>query len=584
MRKSGAELTVHALEQVGVRFTFGIPGVHNTEIYDELNSSERITPILVTHEGGGAFMADAVSRTSDSIGTLVIVPAAGATHAASGIGEAFLDGIPMLVICGGIDRATDKSFQLHEMDQQAFVGALTKRTFLVENYEDVIPTLYEAFDLARGGEPGPVFVEIPVNLQRFKGDVEAMPAYRAPQAQSDVDEAAISTAVELLRQAKRPGLFVGWGAKDAAAELVKLAELLDAPVSTTLQGLSVFPGDHPLHTGLAFGPSAVPAAQNAFRDCDLMLAIGTKFSELGTGFFFSAEVPLNLVHVDINPDNFNKNYPARQALEGDAKTVSQALLQSLGNDGGAANRERSGNELIEKIAGDKADYRAAWRKHDSRGRVNPESFFASLRRAMPDDSIFVVDDGNHTFLTAELLPIHNPGGFIGPTDFNCMGYAVPAAIGAKFANPGTHVAAIVGDGCFTMTCMEILTASRNDLGPVYYVFNDGELSQIAQAQRIVYARTPCTGLDGLNLEGVALATGAHYLALGGGDDAAGVMAEANRLADETRRPVIVDVAIDYTRKSAYTKGAAKTNAKRLPLREALRFVGRIARRKLTSPE
>ncbi len=581
MRKSGAELTVHALEQLGVRFTFGIPGVHNTEIYDELNSSRQITPILVTHEGGGAFMADAVSRTSDSIGTLVIVPAAGATHAASGIGEAFLDGIPMLVICGGIDRETDKSFQLHEMDQRAFIGALTKRTFLVETYEDVVPTLYEAFDLANGGEPGPVFVEIPVNLQRFKGDVSAMPSYQAPDAAEEIDDGAITAAVGMLRAAKRPGLFVGWGAKDAAAELVKLAELLDAPVSTTLQGLSVFPGNHDLHTGLAFGPSAVPAGQNAFRDCDLMLAIGTKFSELGTGFFFSADVPANLIHVDINPENFNKNYAAKQTIEGDAGTVVRALLKGLGNDGGTENRTRTGTELKAAIAADKANYRTAWQKHDSHGRVNPERFFSDLRQVMPDDGIFVVDDGNHTFLTAELLPIHNPGGFIGPTDFNCMGYAVPAAIGAKLANPETPVAAIVGDGCFTMTCMEILTASRNEIGPVFYVFNDGELSQIAQAQRIVYSRTPCTGLEGLNLEGVALATGAHYLPLGGDDDAAAVMAEANRLSVETSRPVIVDVAIDYTRKSAYTRGAAKTNAKRLPLRETLRFVGRIVARKVT---
>jgi acetolactate synthase-1/2/3 large subunit len=191
-----------------------------------------------------------------------------------------------------------------------------------------------------------------------------------------------------------------------------------------------------------------------------------------------------------------------------------------------------------------------------------------------------VDDGNHTFLTAELLPIHNTNGFIGPTDFNCMGYAVPAAIGAKFANPDTLVAAIVGDGCFTMTCMEILTASRNNLGLVFYVFNDGALSQIAQAQQLVYNRTPCTGLEGLNLAGVALATGAHYLPLAGSDDGGEVMAEANRLAASSAQPVIVDVAIDYSRKSAYTKGAAKTNAKRLPMRETLRFIGRIVARKV----
>ncbi|MBT3702952.1 MAG: thiamine pyrophosphate-binding protein [Alphaproteobacteria bacterium] len=581
MRKTGAELAVHALEQIGVRYTFGVPGVHNTEIYDEMNSSDQIHPVLVTHEGGGAFMADAISRTTNSIGTLVIVPAAGVTHAASGIGEAYLDGIPMLVVCGGIDRETDKTYQLHEMDQKAFIEGLTKRVFLVEDYEDIIPMLFEAYDLANSGKPGPVFVEIPVNLQRFKGDVAALPVYEPPVIETVIDLDEIRKAVAILRSARRPGIFAGWGANGAKEELKILAERLDAPVSTTLQGLGTFPGDHPLHTGLAFGPSAVPASRNAFAGCDVMLAIGTRFSEIGTGFFFSAETPENLIHVDIDPDVFNKNYPAKVALAGDSKKILEALLNTMGNDSGASNRARTSGEMRINIATDKNNYRTIWQKHDSKGRVNPESFFSDLRQSQPENSIFVVDDGNHTFLTAELLPINEGDRFIGPTDFNCMGYAVPAAIGAKLANPDTPVAAIVGDGCFTMTCMELLTASRQEIGPVFYVFNDGELSQIAQAQRIVYNRTPCTGLEGLNLEGVALATGAHYLGLSADDDPAAVMAHANRLADESNRPVIVDVAIDYSKKSAYTQGAAKTSVKRLPLREALRFVGRITKRKIT---
>jgi acetolactate synthase I/II/III large subunit len=581
MKKTGAELAVHAMEQIGVRFTFGVPGVHNTEIYDELNSSEQIRPVLVTHEGGGAFMADAISRTTDSTGTLVIVPAAGVTHAASGLGEAYLDGIPMLVICGGIDRDTDKTYQLHEMDQHAFAGALTKGIFVTERHEDIIPMLYEAHDLAHHGKPGPVFVEIPVNIQRFKGEVASLPDYTPQISETFVYPEQIKKAVDLLRKAKRPGLFVGWGANDAKEEIQALAERLDAPVSTTLQGLGVFPGDHPLHTGLAFGPSSVPASRNAFAGCDVMLAIGTRFSEIGTGFFFSAETPKNLIHIDIDPDVFNKNYPAEVALAGDAKALASEILRALGNDSGAGNRARTTGEMRINIATDKVNYRKIWQDHDSRGRINPESFFANLREVQAEETIFVVDDGNHTFLTAELLPINKGDRFIGPTDFNCMGYAVPAAIGAKLGNPDTKVAAIVGDGCFTMTCMELLTASRQEIGPVFYVFNDGELSQIAQAQRIIYNRTPCTGLEGLNLEGVALATGGHYLAMSGDDDIKTVMKEANRLADESNRPVIVDVAIDYSKKSAYTTGAAKTSVKRLPLREALRFVGRIARRKIT---
>ena len=165
MKKTGAWLVRYALEQMGIRFTFGIPGVHNTELYDELGKSELIKPVLVTHEAAGAFMADAVSRTSSHTGTLVIVPAAGAAYASAGIGEAYLDGIPMLVISGGTRTDQPHKFQLHEMDQQNFLGEITKKTYKVMKHEDIVATLYEAYQIANQGEPGPVFIEIPVNLQ-----------------------------------------------------------------------------------------------------------------------------------------------------------------------------------------------------------------------------------------------------------------------------------------------------------------------------------------------------------------------------------------------------------------------------------
>jgi acetolactate synthase-1/2/3 large subunit len=199
---------------------------------------------------------------------------------------------------------------------------------------------------------------------------------------------------------------------------------------------------------------------------------------------------------------------------------------------------------------------------------------------MPDDGILAIDDGNHTFLTAELMPIHAPKSVILPTDFNCMGYAVPAAIGAKLAFPDRSVQAIVGDGAFMMTCMEIVTAASNALGIIYYVFNDGELAQIGQAQALPYARKPCTTLGRLNIEGVAMATGAAYLPMNDNDAIAGVIAKANDIAGEGR-PVIVDVRIDYSRKTAFTLGTVKTNFGRFPLNEKLRFLSRAAIRHVT---
>ena len=167
MKKTGAYLAVYALEQLGVKYTFGIPGVHNTEIYDELGKSDQIEPILVTHEGSGAFMADAISRVSDSIGTLAIVPAAGTTHAMSGIGEAYLDGIPMLVISGGIRSDTGRHYQLHQLDQGRLLDGIVKKYFKPTDHSQIIPSIYEAYQIATSGEPGPAFVEIPVELQLF---------------------------------------------------------------------------------------------------------------------------------------------------------------------------------------------------------------------------------------------------------------------------------------------------------------------------------------------------------------------------------------------------------------------------------
>jgi acetolactate synthase-1/2/3 large subunit len=570
MKRTGAWLAVYALEQIGARFTFGIPGVHTTELYDALNNSNRITQILVTHEGGGAFMADAVGRLSDSIGVLTVVPAAGLTHAASGIGEAFLDGVPMLVISGGPRTDTEHRYQLHQMDTHKFMAGLTKATFRVTRHDEVVPTLFEAYRIAVGGEPGPVFVELPVNILLMTDEAGDLPLFAPPKPPEVQAGADIARAIALLRDAKHPGIFAGWGTRDATAKVVRLAEWLDAPVATTLQGLSVFPANHPLHVGFGFGASAVPAAQNAFKDCDCMVAIGTRFAEIATGSY-GTKVPENLIHIDINPAVFGANYPAKVAISGDAGAVLRQLSTKLE----ASVPRRAQSSVREQIGNDKAAYRESWYRHDAVDIVNPARFFDELRRQMPDDGIIAIDDGNHTFLTAELMPIHAPKSVILPTDFNCMGYAVPAAIGAKLACPDRTVQAIVGDGAFMMTCMEILTAASNNLGVVYYVFNDGELAQIAQAQAIPYNRKPCTQIGKLNIEGVALATGAAYLPMSDNAGIADVIGKANEIA-AGGRPVIVGVRIDYSKRTAFTAGAVKTNFSRFPLNEKLRFLTRAA--------
>jgi len=574
MRKTAAWLVRHALEQIGVRYTFGIPGVHNIELYDELNESESIQPLLVTHEVGAAFMADAVSRTSDSIGVLVVVPAAGLTHAMSGVGEAFLDGIPMLVISGGVRNDLKQGFQLHELDQQALMRPLTKATYRIESYDEVVPTVYRAYLKAIEGEPGPVYIELPANLQLLSGEVGAVPPFSHQNIRPVLAPEAIEAAVELLSTAERPGIFIGWGAREVAGEIRRIAEHLGAPVATTLQGLAAFPADHPLHTGMGFGPASVPAAENAFKNCDVMLAVGTRFAEICTGSF-GALPPEKLVHIDINPGALGRNHPTAVPIHADSRDAVPALAAALL----AKCPPRDGTAVSKAIAADKAAWTAEWLAHDSGDRVNPGRFFSSLRSRLDRDAIIVADDGNHTFLTAELMPIPDGGNYLSPTDFNCMGYCVPGAIGAKLAQPDRQVVGIVGDGAFLMTGLETVTAAKNGLGVAWFVFNDGELSQIAQAQELPYQRKTCTGVGTLDYRMLSAATGCEFVAIENNDAIDAAIERVIGLTAENR-PVIVDVRIDYSKQTRFTIGAVKTNLKRIDKRNKLRMIGRALWRKV----
>jgi acetolactate synthase-1/2/3 large subunit len=576
MKRSGAWLCAYGLEQLPVTHTFGIPGLQNTEVYDALAGSEKITPVLVTHEGGGAFMADGVSRTSDGIGVLLVVPSAGVTHAMSGIAEAYLDGIPLLIVTGGIRRETDKQYQLHQMDQHRLLEPVTKKTFLPRTHGEIVPALFEAYRTAVFGEPGPVMVEIPVDLQMSLGEIDALPAFTPLTVESFHDPDGIRAAADLLAAARSPGLFLGWGCRDCTDAAVTLAETLAAPAATTLQGLSVFPGNHPLHTGMGFGRSAVPAAQAAFYGCDCLLAVGTRFGEIPTGSY-GVKVPENLIHADINPSVFNKNYPAKICLEGDAGEILSALLAQLAENGFRS--ERSFEAVAANIQREKDRYLEEWQAHAT-DRVNPARFFQRLRKTLAEDAIVAADDGNHTFLAAELFPVYRSRHFICPTDFNCMGYAIPAAIGAKLANPRKQVAAIVGDGAFLMTGMELLTAATLNAGVVVFVFHDCELAQIAQGQTIPFNRKTCSVLGDIHPEGVARATGAGFLSLPDDSAVDAVIPEALAMAAKGQ-PVIVDVAIDYSRRTQFTKGAVKTVMKRMPLGDKFRFVGRALARRVT---
>jgi acetolactate synthase-1/2/3 large subunit len=569
MKIRGSELVVSALEDAGARFTFGIPGTHNIELYDALDRSS-VLPVLVTDEQGASFMADGVSRSSDTVGVVNLVPGAGVTHALSGIAEAFMDTVPLVVLACGIRRDTGRAFQLHDIDQVALLAPITKAVLRPTTADDLYPAVRRAFDLARDGAPGPVAVEVPAEFYMVTHEADG---YREPPPPAPPPEATpgeVEAAAVLLNRARRPLLYLGAGARSAGADLVDLAERLSAAVATTIQGKGVFPESHPLWLWCGLGRSAPRFVRTIESESDAMLAIGCRFSEVGTASY-GFTPPADLVHVDIEAGVLDRNFPARLAIRSDAAAFVRALLPLL------AAREPGRAPWREQIASGHRDVRDAWRKDASETRVTPAAFFAALARLAPR-AIYTTDSGNGTFLAMEHLRLDEPRRFLAPVDFSCMGYAVPAAVGAKLANPDRDVVALAGDGALLMTGLETLTAAQYQAAPLVCVLRDGQLAQIAQFQGTALNRDTCSTLPPYSVEHFAATTGAAYLRLQKDDELERVLRGA---LERTRRGrvVMVEVAIDYSRKTYFTRGVIASNFWRLPMSERVRMIGRAVKRR-----
>ncbi|HEU5162916.1 MAG TPA: thiamine pyrophosphate-binding protein, partial [Thermoanaerobaculia bacterium] len=425
---TGAALVVRALEDEGIRLAFGIPGTHNIELYDVLITSDRVRPILVTDEQSASFMADAAWRASGVMACVNIVPGAGLTHAMSGIAEAFMDAVPMLVLGCGIRRDSGMAYQLHDVDQAAIAGPVTKGTFRPERGEEIYATIRRACRLAREGRPGPVFVEIPADFYLFKHD--APPRFSESQASARPVDDLIERAAKVLASAKKPLIYAGLGAAGARESLIRIAEMLEAPVATTFQGKGVFPESHPLSLWPGYGASAPPFAQSVAKGCDATLAIGCRFGEVATGSF-GAPPPGRLVHIDIDPEAVGRNYPAEVGIVADAATVLPKLLAKLS--------PRTPDAALREAIRDGRARAAREIQTPSAEGVSPGKLIRALQERFGPDTIFTADSGNGTFIAVEALRLDSPGKLLAPVDYSCMGYSVPAAIGAKLAMPDAPV-------------------------------------------------------------------------------------------------------------------------------------------------
>lgn len=572
MKVRGSLPAVQALQDAGIKKVFGIPGTHNIELWDALQDSETIEPVLVTHECGAAFMADGLARSSDQIGVLVIVPGAGVTHALSGIAESMMDNIPMVILACGIRADTGTAYQLHAIDQLAVLRPVTKAAWRVENPGDIYSMIRRAVMEARSGCPGPVAVEIPADFFMVTQSIEKPEPLTVPDVDHLPDREVLERAARMVTESNQPALYIGKGAEGAADLLIRLAEKLGAPVVTTFQGKGVFPESHPLSLWTGFGAQAPPFVQHVMDDCDLLLAIGCRFSEVATGSY-GLDLPEKLIHVDISAEVLGRNYPADLVACCDSRAFVDGLLSLIEG-------ERPWGPLARTVAEGHGRVNEKWvGLRAGEGTITAAELFSGLQRHCRSDAIFTTDSGNGTFLAAEHLRLDGPGRFLAPVDFSCMGYSIPAAIGAAMAHPGRDVVAIPGDGAFLMTCMELLTAGAYRATPLICILRDGKLGQIAQFQKIPLNRETCSVLPDYSVAGIAQAVGASFFRIVSRSELETVLPAALEL---TRHGTvaIVEVMLDTSHKTYFTKGVVKTNFWRLSWGDRLRMLGRALARRL----
>ena len=567
MAEIGGRLVARALEDEGIELTFGIPGTHNIELYDALAASKRVRTILVTDEQSASFMADGAWRASGRMACVNVVPGAGLTHAMSGIAEAFMDTVPMLVLGCGIRRDTGRAFQLHDVDQAAMVAPVTKAQLRPASARELYATIRKACAIARSGAPGPVFVEVPAELYLLSHDVSDEVPFVPVRT---VVQADAGQAADILNRAKRPLVYVGLGA--ANASVAALIDRLEAPASTTYQGKGVVPETHPLFLWPGFGDAAPAFVREIARECDATLAIGCRFGEVATASY-GLEPPGQLIHVDIDASVLGRNHKTALSIQSDAAHFVESLLprlQQRPRDESLRERIRRGHERI----------RQDWLGEGDTSRVPPFPLLDALQRTFGDETVFTTDSGNGTFIAMEMLRLTAPGRFLGPIDYSCMGYAVPAAIGAKLARPTAPVVALAGDGAFLMTGLELLTAASQGAAVVVVVLRDRELAQIAQFQHTAMNRKTASIIGDYDVEAICRGVGVECLQLRNAAEIGSVLARARDIS-QTNRPVAIDCAIDYSRKTFFTSGVVKTNFGRLPWRDRLRYAGRAIVRRVT---
>ena len=531
MQLTGSQIVIECLKEQGVDTVFGYPGGAILNVYDELyKHKNEITHILTSHEQGAAHAADGYARATGKVGVCLATSGPGATNLVTGIATAYMDSIPVVAItCNvGVSLLGKDSFQ--EIDIAGVTMPITKHNYIVKDVNNLADTIRKAFVIAKEGRPGPVLIDIPKDVTANKAEFTAQEP-KVVKPSENICEKDLESAVRMIRESEKPYIFVGGGAvlSGASKELYEFVKKVDAPVTDSLMGKGAFPGTDPLYTGM-LGMHGTKASNYGVSECDLLIAVGVRFSDrvIGDAKRFASNA--KILQFDVDPAEINKNIQTDASVIGDIKEILKRVNHLL--------EQQEHTEWMQQISEFKEKYPLTYKKEGLSGPFVMEEIY----RQTKGDAIIVTEVGQHQMWAAQYYKYSKPRTLLTSGGLGTMGYGLGAAIGAQVANPEKQVINIAGDGCFRMNMNEIATAVRQQLPLIQIVINNQVLGMVHQWQGLFYEKRYSNTIlnDGVDFVKLAEAMGAT------GMRATSQEAFAEELAKalEMKTPVLIDCIID----------------------------------------
>jgi len=534
---TGAEIFVECLKEQGVDTIFGYPGGAVLNIYDALyKHRNEIRHILTSHEQGAAHAADGYARATGKVGVCLATSGPGATNLVTGIATAYMDSVPIVAFTGQVATSLLGKDSFQEVDITGITMPITKHNYIVKNVEDLANVIRKAFVIAKEGRPGPVLIDICKDVTAAVTEYEPMPPVKPKPIPIGVGSQQIEQAAEIINQSERPIILAGGGVGigDACKELLVLAEKSQIPVATTLMGLGNFPGTHPLYTGL-MGMHGTKVSNLAASNCDLFIAVGTRFSDRVVSDVKKFAADAKIMHIDIDSAEIGKNVRADYALVGNVKLILDALNQKV--------QQKERKDWLSQLQEWK---RVPSFKADKEDTLRPWHVIRKIYELTNGEAIITTEVGQNQLWAAQYFSYTKPRTYISSGGLGTMGYGLGASIGAQIGMPGKKVFNIAGDGSFRMNCNELATAVEYKLPIIVVIMNNHVLGMVRQWQNLFYdSRFSSTTIDrGTDFVKLAEAYGAKGFHVTSKSEVEGVLKEAL----QSDVPVVINCEIDRDEK------------------------------------